>query len=118
MRRSIPLPVAPLAGLLVAVLIMVGSGCSTTLAGTATAGNGTDRPTRPSATGSGGGTATATPPTSSAAARPKPIDLHAVDMCQLLVKIRPQDFGIDFHGSGLGTDSLVFPGSKECFADG
>jgi hypothetical protein len=39
-------------------------------------------------------------------------------MCQVLKQVRPQDFGIDFDGDGLGGESDVFPGSKDCFADG
>lgn len=82
------------------------AGCTTTAPGTPTAG---DRPTEQTTT-------TTTGPTS--ADRPQDIDLAAVDLCQMVSALPRANFGLDTDRPPLAGDSSIFPGSKDCFANG
>jgi hypothetical protein len=81
------------------------AGCTTTAPGTPTAG---DEPT-PQPT---------TTTESSSANRPKDIDLAAVDLCQVVGALPRADLGLDTDRPPLAGDSSIFPGAKDCFANG
>jgi Protein of unknown function (DUF3558) len=98
------------------LLVLVGlllAGCTTTQPGTPTAG---DRPTQPSSTTTE--TTTTTTTTSVAPARPRNIDLAAVDVCAVVSALPRADLGLDTDRPPLAGDSDLFPGSKDCFANG
>jgi hypothetical protein len=61
---------------------------------------------------------TVTTTTTTSVSRPKPLDMRAVDPCALLRDMRPADFGIDMKDAGIGGESSIFPGSKDCFTFG
>lgn len=50
--------------------------------------------------------------------RPKPIDLTTVDVCQVLAGLPLADYGLDTDRPPLAGDSSLFPGAKDCFANG
>jgi hypothetical protein len=67
-------------------------------------------------------TTTTTTTSSSAPAssvdRPKPLDMGAVDICQVLAGMPVKQFGLDGDRPPTGGDSSIFPGAKDCFAGG
>jgi hypothetical protein len=72
--------------------------------------------------GTSGAPATTTPATGSSTQpggdRPKDIDLAAVDLCAVVAALPRADFGLDTDRLPLAGDSSIFPGSKDCFAQG
>lgn len=94
------------------LLVVVGlllAGCTATEPGTPTAG---DEP-------SGTGTSTSDAPTSTtSAARPRNIDMAATDLCKVLAALPLATYGLDTDRPPVGDDSDLFPGSKDCFANG
>ena len=97
--------------LLVPALALLLAGCTTTQSGEPTAGQ------RPSGTTSSE-TTTTTTSTSEAPARPKDIDVTAVDLCAVLGGIPRATFGLDADHPPLAGNSSIFPGSKDCFSEG
>lgn len=98
------------AGVVVAVLT---AGCSTAQPGTPVAGDPpvTGEPAEPQ------------PPTSPPAEeptvdRPRPIDLTRVDVCQVVAALPLRDYGLDGDRPPLAGNSGLFPGAKDCFANG
>lgn len=95
-------------GLLVLVGLLL-AGCTATEPGTPSAGE------RPS---------TANPPattsaaTSEAADRPRDIDMAAVDVCAVVAALPRESFGLDTDRPPLPGESSLFPGSRDCFANG
>jgi hypothetical protein len=85
------------------------AGCTTGEAGTPTPG---DDPTTTTTT------ATTTTTTSAGPARPKDIDVAAVDVCELVAALPRATFGLDQDRPPTGGGSTLFPGSKDCFANG
>jgi hypothetical protein len=98
MRRSV---------LLVALLL---AGCTATEPGTPTAGNGT--------TATSTNSPTTTTSATAASTRPRNIDMTAVDVCAVVGALPRADLGLDTDRPPLGGDSSLFPGSKDCFANG
>jgi Protein of unknown function (DUF3558) len=96
------------------------AGCSSAESGTPVAGeSAVSTPTAPEST--------TAPPTSSQATtesqapsvdRPKPIDLTAVDLCRVLAGMPLRDFKLDGDRPPLAGESSLFPGAKDCFANG
>lgn len=50
--------------------------------------------------------------------RPKPIDLSKVDLCRVLAGMPLRDFKLDGDRPPLAGESSLFPGAKDCFANG
>ncbi|MCT2585967.1 DUF3558 domain-containing protein [Actinophytocola gossypii] len=50
--------------------------------------------------------------------RPAPIDLTTVDVCQVVSAMPLADFGLDADRPPLAGESDLFPGAKDCFANG
>lgn len=87
------------------------AGCTTGQAGTPTGG---DEPTTTTTT-----TTTATTTTTSAGSdRPKDVDVAGLDVCDLVASLPRGTFGLDQDRPPTGGDSMNFPGSKDCFANG
>jgi hypothetical protein len=92
------------------LLVLLGlllAGCTTTAPGTPIAGGKVTESTTT--------TTTAAEPS---ADRPKDIDLTAVDLCTVLAALPRATFGLDTDRPPLAGDSSIFPGSKDCFANG
>lgn len=87
------------------------AGCTTGEAGTPTGG---EEPTTTTTTT----TATATATTTTGSARPKDVDVAGLDVCELVTSLPMATFGLDQDRPPIGEDSMNFPGSKECFANG
>jgi hypothetical protein len=50
--------------------------------------------------------------------RPRPIDLTTVDVCQVVAALPLRDYGLDGDRPPLAGDSSLFPGARDCFANG
>lgn len=95
------------------LLVVVGlllAGCTATEPGTPTAG---DRPGETNTTST-----SAAPTTTTGASRPRNIDMAAIDICTVFSALPLATYGLDTDRPPLGDESGVFPGSKDCFADG
>ena len=92
------------------VIALLLAGCTATEPGTPTAG---DRPSETNTT-----TTNAPPTTTTSDARPRDIDMAAVDVCAVFGALPLATYGLDTDRPPLGGDSDVFPGSKDCFANG
>jgi len=96
---------------LLVVLGLLLAGCTATEPGSPTAG---DQPSETNTTATEAPTTT----TTTAAKRPKNIDMAAVDVCKVLSALPLATYGLDTDRPPLGGESDVFPGSKDCFANG
>ncbi|MPZ80591.1 MAG: DUF3558 domain-containing protein [Actinophytocola sp.] len=101
--------------IVLASLLLV-AGCSSAEPGEPTVGDATtstttDRTDEPTGTSESTETGTSVD-------RPREIDLKAVDICQVVAKLPLKSYGLDGDRAPLGGDSTIFPGSKECFANG
>jgi len=94
---------------LLSVVALLLAGCTTTDPGSPTAGSS------PTSTES---SATATTTSPAGATRPRNVDVAAVDICGLVGSLPRGDFGLDTDRPPTGGDSSLFPGSKDCFANG
>jgi uncharacterized protein DUF3558 len=86
------------------------AGCTTGEAGTPTAGG--DEPTTTTTS------TTTTTTTTTEQTRPKDIDVAGVDVCKLVASLPRGTFGLDQDRPPTGGDSMNFPGSQDCFANG
>lgn len=86
------------------------AGCTANESGTPTAG---EEPTTTTTT-----TSTSTSTTEAGSARPRDIDMAGVDVCELVSALPLASFGLDQDRPPTGGDSTLFPGSKDCFANG
>src|SRR5262245_50022160 len=91
---------------LLVLLFLLLTGCTTVEPGSPAAGD--ERPS----------SVTPTTSTEPSADRPKDIDLAAVDLCAVLAAIPRATFGLDTDRPPLAGESSIFPGSKDCFANG
>ena len=95
---------------LLVIIALLLTGCTATEPGTPSAGD------RPSETNT---TSTEAPPTTTTSAgRPRNIDMATVDICAVFSALPLATYGLDTDRPPLGGDSDVFPGSKDCFANG
>jgi hypothetical protein len=95
---------------LLVVIALLLAGCTATEPGTPTVG---DRPSETNTT-----TTEASPTTTTSAGRPRNIDMATVDICAVFSALPLATYGLDTDRPPLGGDSDVFPGSKDCFANG
>ncbi len=91
--------------------LLLVAGCTATSPGTPVAGDD------PAATSTTTTTSTTAETTTATATRPRDIDLAGVDVCPLLGKLPLADYGVD-PARTVGGESSVFPGSRDCFANG
>lgn len=109
--------VAPSLAVSLAVLLAL-TGCSRPQPGTPVAGGTVtirqpDTPTEARPTTEATTTETATP-----VDRPKEIDLTTVDICQVVGGLPLREYKLDGDRPPLAGESDLFPGSKDCFANG
>ena len=86
------------------------AGCSSNEPGNPVAGETTTTTTTTTTK-----TSTTTTTSETSSARPKPIDMAAVDVCQLIGAISFADFAPD--GNPIGGESTLFPGSQDCYVN-
>lgn len=108
-----------LTSLALACLLGGVAGCSSAEPGDPVAEPGTsEQPGEPS----GEPEPTTDPPGSSGEApsgdRPKPVDVSKIDVCQVLAALPLRDYKLDGDRPPLAGDSSLFPGAKDCFANG
>lgn len=101
-----------------ALAALLVAGCSTSEPGTPLAG---DRPTS-TAPSTAPSRSTDTPvetsaPTGTSSPRPQPLDLAAVDICQVVAALPLTAFGLDGRPP-LADESSLFPGARQCYAVG
>ena len=112
--RTVRNVLAPL--LLVGVLVgLVVAGCSNAESGTPVAG---DPPATAGSTTGPGTTGQSTSDTPPPVDRPRPIDLSTVDICQVVGGLPLRDYRLDGDRPPLAGESDLFPGSRDCFANG
>jgi len=97
------------------------AGCSSAEQGTPVADDRpSEQPTEPSEPDEPDPTSTVPDPNGDAPPvdRPKDVDLTKVDLCAVLTALPLRDYRLDGDRPPLAGDSSLFPGAKDCFANG
>jgi hypothetical protein len=101
-----------------ASLLLV-AGCSTAEPGEPRAADQPTTSTEQTDQPDGPASSTEPPPTSSAPRdRPEDIDMAGIDICKVVAGLPRPEYGLEDDRPPLAGTSVIFPGAKQCFANG